>query len=56
MCLASSTLDADLFAELGYSSETPQLSLEARKRLGTNVERILEGEKEAAKAPLDLML
>ncbi|KAF8265318.1 hypothetical protein EI94DRAFT_1772386 [Lactarius quietus] len=39
--------------ELGYSSEAPQLSLEARRRLGENVERILEGEKEAAKAPVD---
>ena len=27
------------------------MSLEARRRLGANVERILEGEKEAAKAP-----
>ncbi|KAI0257758.1 DOPA-like domain-containing protein [Gloeopeniophorella convolvens] len=39
--------------KLGYSSEAPQMSLEARKRLGANVERILEGEKEAAKAPQD---
>ncbi|KAH8995808.1 DOPA-like domain-containing protein [Lactarius hatsudake] len=42
--------------KLGYSSESPQLSLEARKRLGANVEKTLEGEKEAAKAPLDLIV
>ncbi|KAH9020887.1 DOPA-like domain-containing protein [Lactarius hengduanensis] len=42
--------------KLGYSSELPQLSLEARKRLGANVERTLEGEKDAAKAPLDLIM
>lgn len=54
--LASGIPDADYSAELGYSSEAPQLSLEARRRLGANVEKILEGEKEAAKAPLDLKL
>ena len=37
--------------ELGYSSTAPQLSLEDRKRIGTNVEHILKHEKEAAKAP-----
>lgn len=39
--------------ELGYSSTAPQLTLEERKRLGANVEHILKGEKEAAKAPSD---
>ncbi|KAI0781496.1 DOPA-like domain-containing protein [Trametes elegans] len=37
--------------KLGYSSTVPQLTLEERKRLGANVEQILRGEKEAAKAP-----
>lgn len=41
----------ELRAELGYSSTAPQLTLEERKRLGVNVEQILRGEKEAAKAP-----
>jgi DOPA 4,5-dioxygenase len=53
VCLASGISDTDHSAELGYSSEAPQLSLEARRRLGASVERILEGEEEAAKAPLD---
>jgi DOPA 4,5-dioxygenase len=44
----------DNLTELGYSSESPPLSLEARKRLGANIERILKGEEEAAKAPQDL--
>ncbi|KAH9857534.1 DOPA-like domain-containing protein [Lenzites betulinus] len=39
--------------KLGYSSAAPQLSLEERKRLGTNIENILRHEKEAAKAPSD---
>ncbi|KAI0713625.1 DOPA-like domain-containing protein [Earliella scabrosa] len=39
--------------KLGYSSTAPKLTLEERKRLGTNVEQILKGEKEAAKAPSD---
>ncbi|KAL7282939.1 hypothetical protein PYCCODRAFT_1435754 [Trametes coccinea BRFM310] len=39
--------------KLGYSSTAPQLTLEERKRLGANVEQILKGEKEAAKAPSD---
>ncbi|ESK92867.1 dopa -dioxygenase [Moniliophthora roreri MCA 2997] len=38
---------------LGYSSKQPPLSLEMRKRLGANVENILKGEKEAARAPVD---
>ena len=41
------------FAELGYSSTVPQLTLEQRKLMGSNVEQILKGEKEAAKAPSD---
>jgi DOPA 4,5-dioxygenase len=53
--IASGTPDAHHPAELGYSSDAPQLSLEARRRLGATVERILEGEEEAAKAPLDLI-
>ena len=52
-CFVSGISDTDHSAELGYSSEAPQLSLEARRRLGANVEKILEGEVEAAKAPLD---
>ncbi|EJF62718.1 DOPA-like domain-containing protein [Dichomitus squalens] len=39
--------------KLGYSSNAPKLSLEERKRIGANVEQILRGEKEAAKAPRD---
>ncbi|KAI0355081.1 hypothetical protein OH77DRAFT_1425143 [Trametes cingulata] len=39
--------------KLGYSSTAPKLTLEERKRLGNNVEQILKGEKEAAKAPSD---
>jgi len=39
--------------KLGYSSETPPLSLEDRRKIGANIERILKGEKEAAKAPSD---
>ncbi|KAI1791521.1 DOPA-like domain-containing protein [Ganoderma leucocontextum] len=39
--------------KLGYSSTAPTLSLEERKRIGANVEQILRGEKEAAKAPSD---
>ena len=50
----SGTRTSDCFTELGYSSEKPPLSLEARKKLGATVERILEGEKEAARAPQDL--
>ncbi|KAH9948136.1 DOPA-like domain-containing protein [Amylocystis lapponica] len=36
---------------LGYSSTTPQLTLDERRKLGARVEHILKGEKEAAKAP-----
>ena len=50
-CFVSGISDTDHSAELGYSSEAPQLSLEARRRLGANVEKILEREVEAAKAP-----
>ncbi|THU91423.1 hypothetical protein K435DRAFT_727291 [Dendrothele bispora CBS 962.96] len=38
--------------KLGYSSTTPALSLEDRRRLGTNVENLLKAEKAAARAPL----
>ncbi|KAH9977047.1 DOPA-like domain-containing protein [Lactifluus volemus] len=41
--------------KLGYSSETPPLSLKARKQLGANIEKILQGEEEAAPAPQELM-
>jgi len=37
--------------KLGYSTRTPDLSLEERRRLGTAVEEILKGEPEAAPAP-----
>lgn len=37
--------------ELGYSAPGPDFTLEERRRIGKNVERILEGEKEAARAP-----
>ncbi|KAI6009592.1 DOPA-like domain-containing protein [Pisolithus orientalis] len=36
---------------LGYSAPGPDFTLEERRRIGANVERILEGEKEAARAP-----
>ncbi|OSX64892.1 hypothetical protein POSPLADRAFT_1038840 [Postia placenta MAD-698-R-SB12] len=39
--------------KLGYSSVAPTLSLEDRRKIGTSIERILKGEKEAAKAPSD---
>ncbi|EMD34321.1 hypothetical protein CERSUDRAFT_117200 [Gelatoporia subvermispora B] len=39
--------------KLGYSSEAPGMSLDDRCKLGAHVEKILKGEKEAAKAPLD---
>ena len=39
--------------ELGYSSEAPPASLAARKQLGLNVEKALEGESKAALAPQD---
>ena len=39
--------------ELGYSSETPPISLDARKQQGLNVEKVLEGESKAALAPQD---
>ncbi|KZT74025.1 hypothetical protein DAEQUDRAFT_742728 [Daedalea quercina L-15889] len=38
---------------LSYSSDAPILSLEDRRKIGVNIERILKGEKEAAKAPSD---
>ncbi|EIN07966.1 hypothetical protein PUNSTDRAFT_104134 [Punctularia strigosozonata HHB-11173 SS5] len=39
--------------KLGYSSTAPKLSLDERRKIGANVEKILQGEKEAAKAPVD---
>ncbi|KAI0806801.1 DOPA-like domain-containing protein [Fomes fomentarius] len=39
--------------KLGYSSTASKLTLEERKRIGSNVEQLLKGEKEAAKAPSD---
>jgi hypothetical protein len=43
--------DEKFHTELGYSSTTPSFSLEERRKLGDNVERILANEKEAARAP-----
>ncbi|KAG9318044.1 DOPA-like domain-containing protein [Chiua virens] len=37
--------------KLGYSAAEPDYTLEDRRRIGANVERILRGEKEAARAP-----
>ncbi|KAI9570778.1 DOPA-like domain-containing protein [Boletus coccyginus] len=37
--------------KLGYSAPGPDFTLEERRRIGANVERILRGEKEAARAP-----
>ena len=34
-----------------HSVPGPDLTLEERRRIGANLERILEGEKEAARAP-----
>jgi len=39
--------------KLGYSSTSPGLSLADRRKLGANIEKILKGEKNAAKAPSD---
>jgi len=38
---------------LGYSSTTPDFTLDERRVLGANIEQILKGEKEAARAPID---
>ncbi|KAF5378393.1 hypothetical protein D9757_010861 [Collybiopsis confluens] len=38
--------------KLGYSSSTPNLSLDDRRRLGANVENLLANEKGAARAPV----
>lgn len=38
---------------LGYSSTRPQPSIEERKKAGAQIEQILRGEKEAARAPTD---
>ncbi|CCM05768.1 uncharacterized protein FIBRA_08001 [Fibroporia radiculosa] len=37
--------------KLGYSSETPPLTIEERRKMGARLEQLLSGEKEAAKAP-----
>jgi len=37
--------------KLGYSAPEPDYTLEDRRRIGANVERILRSEKEAARAP-----
>lgn len=42
-----------LSIELGYSSTIPEFTLEERRKLGAEVEVILKGEKEAARAPVD---
>ncbi|KZP13813.1 hypothetical protein FIBSPDRAFT_834722 [Athelia psychrophila] len=39
--------------KLGYSNETPDFTLDERRKLGANAEEILKREKEAAKAPTD---
>ncbi|KAJ4475596.1 DOPA-like domain-containing protein [Lentinula aciculospora] len=38
---------------LGYSSASPPMSLDDRRRLGANVENLLKNEKGAARAPSD---
>jgi DOPA 4,5-dioxygenase len=42
-----------LIPELGYSSKKTPLTLEQRKKIGANVEHLLEGEEEAAPAPTE---
>lgn len=37
--------------ELGYSNATPDFTLDERRKMGANIEEILKGEKEAARAP-----
>ncbi|KAF5386945.1 hypothetical protein D9615_002023 [Tricholomella constricta] len=37
--------------KLGYSSKSEPFSLEDRRKLGANIEHLLKGEKEAARAP-----
>ncbi|KAG1768993.1 DOPA-like domain-containing protein [Suillus occidentalis] len=39
--------------KLGYSAPEPEFTLDQRRRIGANLERILKGEKEAAKAPMN---
>ncbi|KAJ8591441.1 hypothetical protein M405DRAFT_873234 [Rhizopogon salebrosus TDB-379] len=39
--------------KLGYSAPEPEYTHEQRRRIGANVERILKGEKEAARAPMN---
>jgi DOPA 4,5-dioxygenase len=43
----------DTRIELGYSVTEPTFTLEERRKLGANVEHILAGEREAARAPRD---
>jgi DOPA 4,5-dioxygenase len=38
---------------LGYSSKVPSFSMEQRKRMGARLEKMLEREEDAAKAPQD---
>ena len=40
-----------LVTELGYSSTTPDFTLDERRKMGEKIEQILKGEKEAARAP-----
>ncbi|KAG1736937.1 DOPA-like domain-containing protein [Suillus paluster] len=39
--------------KLGYSATEPEYTLDQRRRIGANVERILKGEKEAARVPMN---
>ncbi|KAG1799353.1 DOPA-like domain-containing protein [Suillus plorans] len=39
--------------KLGYSAPEPEFTLDQRRRIGANLERILKGEKEAARAPMN---
>ena len=43
----------DFGVAMGYSSEIPGPSFEERRKQGAQIEKLLEGEKEAAKAPKD---
>lgn len=44
--------DAVIFGiELGYSTTVPPFTLDERRRLGEAIEKLLAGEKEAARAP-----
>ncbi|KAG1749540.1 DOPA-like domain-containing protein [Suillus lakei] len=39
--------------KLGYSAPEPDFTLDQRRRIGANLERILKSEKEAARAPMN---